>query len=170
MLKWTLIVLISLASIAGFSALVGSMLPKGHRASRTTMVAAAPSVVFGVITDFARAPEWRRGVKQVEILPDDGRGRIVREHGKQGVVPYRVEVFDPPKRLVMRIADPSLPYGGSWTYDLRDAGNGTEITITEDGEVFNPIFRVMQKFFFSPYASLDAYLEDLRKRVSGGSK
>ena len=165
MLKWTLIVVLSLVSLGGFSALVGSMLPKGHRASRTATIAAAPAVVFGVITDFARAPEWRRGVKQVEIVPDDGRGRIVREHGKQGVVPYRVEVLEPPTRLVMRIADPSLPYGGSWTYELRPAGAGTEITITEDGQVFNPIFRIMQKLFFSPYASIDAYLDDLRKRV-----
>jgi uncharacterized protein YndB with AHSA1/START domain len=141
------------------------MLPKGHRASRTTTIAAAPAVVFGVITDFARAPEWRRDVKQVEIVPDDGRGRVVREHGKQGVVPYRIEAIEPPARLVMRIADPSLPYGGSWTYELHPAGAGTEITITEDGEVFNPIFRVMQKLFFSPYATIDAYLEDLRKRV-----
>jgi len=165
MLKWTLIVVISLASLAGFSALVGSMLPKGHRASRMTTLAAAPAVVFGVITDFARAPEWRRDVKQVEIVPDDGHGRIVREHGKQGVVPYRVEVIEPSSKLVMRIVDPSLPYGGSWTYALRPSGAGTEITITEDGQVFNPIFRIMQKLFFSPYASIDAYLDDLRKRV-----
>ncbi|HKW00758.1 MAG TPA: SRPBCC family protein [Vicinamibacterales bacterium] len=166
MLKWTLIVVISLVSLSGFAGLVGSMLPKGHRASRTTTIAAAPGVVFNVITDFSRAPEWRRDVKQVDVAPDDGKGRIVREHGKQGVVPYRVEALEPPNRLVMRIADPSLPYGGSWTYELRAAGAGTEITITENGEVFNPIFRLMQKFFFSPYASIDAYLEDLRKRVA----
>jgi hypothetical protein len=165
MLKWILIVILSLVSLGGFSALVGSMLPKGHRASRTVALAAAPAVVFGVITDFARAPEWRRGVKQVEIVTDDSRGRIVREHGRQGVVPYRVEVLEPPARLVMRIADPSLPYGGSWTYELRPSGAGTEITITEDGQVFNPIFRIMQKLFFSPYATIDAYLDDLRKRV-----
>lgn len=165
MLKWTLIVLISLVSLVGFSALVGSMLPKGHRASRTATLAAGPAVVFGVITDFARAPEWRRDVKQVEVAADDGRGRIVREHGKQGVVPYRVEALEPPTRLVMRIADPSLPYGGSWTYELRPSGAGTEITITEDGQVFNPIFRIMQKLFFSPYATIDAYLDDLRKRL-----
>ena len=115
MLKWTLIVVISLIGIAGFAGLVESMLPKSHRASRTATIAAPPVAVFSVVTDFARAPEWRRDVKQVDVLPDDGRGRIVREHGKQGVVPYRVEVFEPPARLIMRIADPSLPFGGSWT-------------------------------------------------------
>jgi hypothetical protein len=91
---------------------------------------------------------------------------MIREHGSHGVVPYRVEVFEPPSRLVMRIADPSLPYGGTWTYEFRPDGAGTSLTLTEDGEVYNSIFRFMQKVFFSPYASLDAYIENLKKRLS----
>ncbi|MFI5177769.1 MAG: SRPBCC family protein [Vicinamibacterales bacterium] len=165
MLKWTLIVVIALVGLVALVALIGMMLPRGHRASRTATLPAAPPVVFGVITDFARAPEWRRDVSRIEVVPDDGRGRVVREHGRQGVVPYRVEVFEPPTRLVMRIDDPSLPYGGSWTYELRPAGTGTSLTITEEGEVYNPIFRFMQKVVFSPYATIDAYLAALRKRL-----
>jgi hypothetical protein len=166
MLKWTLIVVIALVGLAAILALIGMMLPKGHRASRTATLAAAPPIVFGVITDFARAPEWRRDISRIEIVPDDGHGRVVREHGRQGVVPYRVEVFEPTSRLVMRIDDSSLPYGGSWTYELRPDGAGTAITITEDGEVYNPIFRFVHKMFLSPYASMDGYLEDLRARVT----
>ena len=167
MLKWTLIVVVGLAALVAIVAVIGMLLPKGHRASRTATLGAAPPVVFGVITDFARAPEWRRGITQVDVAPDDRGGRVVREHGRQGVVPYRVEAIDPPSRLVMRIDDSSLPYGGSWTYELRPAGSGTTITITEAGEVYNPIFRFMQKVFFSPHASIDAYLEDLTKRLGG---
>ena len=166
MLKWALITFLALVAVVLVVAVIGVLLPKGHRASRTATLAAPPAVVFGVITDFARAPEWRRDVTQVDVMPDDGRGRMIREHGSQGVVPYRVEVFEPPSRLVMRIADPSLPYGGSWTYELRPNGAGTSLTITEDGEVYNPIFRFMQKVFFSPYASLDAYIENLKKRLA----
>lgn len=166
MLKWTLIVVVALVAFVAIAACIGMLLPKGHRASRTATLAAPPAVVFGVITDFARAPEWRRDVAQVDVMPDDGRGRMIREHGSNGVVPYRVEVFDPPSRLVMRIADPSLPYGGSWTYELQPDGSGTSLTLTEDGEVYNPIFRFMQKVFFSPYASIDAYIQNLRKRLS----
>ena len=66
----------------------------------------------------------------------------------------------------MRIADPSLPFGGTWTYELRAEGSGTSLTLTEDGEVYNPIFRVMQKFFFSPYKTIDTYLENLKKRLN----
>jgi hypothetical protein len=165
-LKWTLIVGLGLVAIVIFVAIAGALLPKGHRASRTATIAAPPAVIFGVITDFARGAEWRRDVKEVEVLPDDGRGRMIREHGSHGVVPYRVEVFDPPARLVMRIADPSLPYGGSWTYELRPDAEGASLTITEEGEVYNPIFRFMQKVLFSPYTTMDQYIEDLKKRLS----
>ena len=166
MLKWALIVFLALVAIVIVVAVIGALLPKGHRASRTATLAAPPAVVFGVITDFARGPEWRRDVTHVDVADGDGTGRMIREHGSHGVVPYRVEEFDPPSRLVMRIADPSLPYGGAWTYELRPEGTGTSLTITEAGEVYNPIFRFMQKVFFSPYASIDAYIEDLRKKLS----
>jgi uncharacterized protein YndB with AHSA1/START domain len=167
MLKWTLIVVASLVSITGLAGLVGMRLPKSHRASRTARLNAPPDAVFAVITDFTSAPGWRKDVARVEVLPDDGRGRVVREHGRHGVVPYRVETIDPPAKLVMRIDDASLPYGGAWTYELVPDGSGTSITITEAGEVYNPIFRVMQTLFFSPYASIDAYLAALRARVGG---
>ncbi len=54
--------------------------------------------------------------------------------------------------MVLRIADPSLPFSGTWTYEIKPTGTGRELTLTEDGEVGNPIFRVMQKVFFSPYS------------------
>ncbi len=167
MLTWTLIALASLASLVAVAALVGMRLPRAHRVSRAARLPAPPHAVFAVITDFARAPEWRKDVTRVETVPDDGRGRVVREHGRHGVVPYRVETFDAPSKLVMRIDDPSLPYGGAWTYELAPVGAGTSITITEAGEVYNPIFRVVQKLFFSPYASIDGYLAALRARVEG---
>jgi hypothetical protein len=68
-------------------------------------------------------------------------------------------------KLVTRIDDPSQPFGGSWTLLVRPVAGGTELTITEDGEVYNPIFRVMSKLFFSPYSTIDTYQADLRRRL-----
>jgi hypothetical protein len=67
---------------------------------------------------------------------------------------------------VTRIADPSLPFGGTWTYDLKPQGSGTELTITEDGEVYNPIFRFMSKFVFSQTATIEAYQASLKRKLS----
>ena len=164
MLRWTLGILASLVAVVGVVGLIGLALPKGHRASRTITLPAAPSVVFAAISDFARYPDWRSDVKKIAV-EGAGVGALVREENSTGTIPFRVEVLKPPSRLVMRIADPSLPFGGSWTYDLRAEGSGTSLTLTEDGEVYNPVLRFMQKFFFSPYKTIDRYFENLRTKV-----
>jgi len=141
------------------------MFPKQHQASRTITLAAAPVVVFAAIADFKRYPEWRPDVKTIEVEGDGSQGSLVREKNKHGTIPFRIEVLAPPRRMVMRIADPKLPFGGTWTYDLQPAGNGTSLTLTEDGEVYNPIFRVMQKLFFSPYKTIDTFLDNLKRHI-----
>ena len=35
-----------------------------------------------------------------------------------------------------------------------------------DSEIYNPIFRVLSKVVFSPYATIDTYQADLRKRLA----
>ncbi len=155
----------SVALLVVVTALVGMTLPKDHRASRTVSLSADPPAVFAVVSDFLAYPQWRSDVKSVVVDRPVGVGALIHEDGANGPIPYRVEVFEPPDRLVLRIADPSLPFGGTWTYELKNAGAGTDLTLTEDGEVHNPIFRVMQKIFFSPYETIDTYLEDLQKRL-----
>lgn len=165
-MKWMLLAVAGLAMLVFVVALIGWMLPRNHRASRTVLIHASPDAVFGIVTDVARASAWRSGVTAVDILPNDAQGRRrFRERDTRGAVTYRVEISERPSRFVTRI-DEKLPYGGSWSYELRPAPDGTtELTITEDGEVYGPVFRVMQKVFFSPYASMDRYLVDLNRRV-----
>ena len=51
------------------------------------------------------------------------------------------------------------------TFELAAAGTGTRLTITERGEVYNPLFRVMSRFILGHTATIDRYLADLRARV-----
>lgn len=166
MLKWIAYGVIGLVLLVGLTALVGLMLPKGHRASRTVVLNAAPAAVYGAITDFGRFPEWRTGIKTVQILADDGGRTRFREDGPHGAITYRVEQREPNARLVTRIDDPELPFGGTWTLEVKPVPAGTELTITEDGEIFNPIFRVLSKVVFSPYDTIDTYQSDLKKHLS----
>src|SRR5580693_4033350 len=108
MWKWTLIVVLGVAAIVAVAAVVGMVLPKGHRASRTVTLHATRHVVFAVIADVAHSAEWRPDVQRVEILSDTGPGMEFREIGSNGSVRYRVEVLEPDARMVTRIADTTL--------------------------------------------------------------
>jgi Polyketide cyclase / dehydrase and lipid transport len=166
-MKWLGFVIVGLITLVAVVAAVGWLLPRGHRASRTARYAASADAVFAIISDPARFAEWRSDVQQVELLPDDGRGLRFREHGAHGAITYRVEASEPPRRLVLRIADTSLAFGGSWTYELQPDAGGTSLTITEDGEVYNPIFRFISTLFMSQTATIDAYQAGLRRRLEG---
>lgn len=161
-----LIGVLSIAILLTVAVLAGLALPKAHRATRTTTLAAPPQAVFAVVSDFIRYPEWRSDVKSMVVDGQGGVGTVIYEEGPNGAIPFRVETHEPPSRLVMRVADPSLPFSGTWTYELRPSGAGTELTVTEDGEVSNPIFRLVQKLFFSPSGTIETYLADLQKRIS----
>lgn len=175
------IVIGALVLLVAAVTLIGMMLPQNHVASRMVRVKQTPEQVFAIISDVEKVPMWREDVKRVEILPIDGEGRMMfREHGSDAVT-YRVEVSEPPRRRVVRIADTNLPYGGTWTYEVTpatapvaapsgasSAGSPTtltQITITERGEVYNPIFRFMSRFVFSHHATIDAYLTALGKKL-----
>ena len=102
---------------------------------------------------------------RVATLPPEAGQIVFREHGRDTVT-YRVETIEPPRRLVVRIADTDLPYGGAWTYDFASSTDGgTQLTITERGEVYNPVFRFLSRFVFSHHATIDAYLRALGTKL-----
>ena len=124
-----------------------------------------PPELFTIVSDFAKYPDWRAGVTRLEIEGAVGQGALIREHGPNGIIPYRIETFEPPSKIVMRIADPSLEFGGTWTFEVFQNDSGSELVITENGEVYNPIFRFISKFFFSETATIDTYMADLKRKL-----
>jgi Polyketide cyclase / dehydrase and lipid transport len=120
--------------------------------------------VFALIRAPSDFPNWRRGVSRVEMVaPENGRERF-REVGKNGSILYEIESLDPPRRMVTRIADKSLPFGGTWTFDVAPGPDGATLRIVENGEVYNPIFRFVSRFIMGHTATIDAYLADVQHR------
>jgi hypothetical protein len=115
-------------------------------------------------------PSWRPDVRRIEIVSQPSAPLAWREHTKQGALTLAMETLEPTRRMVARIADRDLPYGGAWEYvvapDSADPGR-TRVTITERGYVANPVFRFVSRFFIGHYTSLDSYLRALGKRFGG---
>jgi hypothetical protein len=76
-----------------------------------------------------------------------------------------VEEASEPGRLVTRIdAPPDAAFGGTWTYQLEPVDGGTRLTVTEDGYVSNPLFRVMMKAM-GVHRTADGYLKALGTKL-----
>ena len=149
--------------LAGVVALIGSRLPKSHVASRSIHLRKSPHEVYAVVRDFGSAPQWRSDVKQMEVEAPQGRPVYFREVGKNGTVNYELVEDVPAQRMVTRIRDTDLGYSGQWTYFFVPENGGTRVTIREDGEVSNVIFRFMSRYVFGQTATIDSYLTSLAK-------
>jgi ribosome-associated toxin RatA of RatAB toxin-antitoxin module len=155
------------AALIGVALLItatGYALPQSHVASSEARLSAPPDRVFDAITDVARYPEWRPDIQRADIITTTPLTWTEYDARGDGIT---FEVVDSRRaeRHRVRIADPDLPFGGTWTYALYPDGAGTRLVITEHGEVYNPIFRFMSRFVFGHTASVDAFLAGLARRV-----
>lgn len=158
-MKWLLRIVITVALLIAAVLVIGLLIPREHSVTRSIHLDQPAEAVWAAITEYAAFPEWRSAVESVEPLPGGRNGWI--EHTDMGPLPLEVVSEDPPCELVIRIADDDLPFEGTWTYELEETAEGTRLTVREDGEVKNPVFRFMSKFIFGHAASMEHYLKDV---------
>ena len=157
------VVIGALALLAGIVAMIGARLPKAHVVSRSIFLRQSPQSVYGVVRDFGSAPKWRTDVERIDVDAQPGRPVYFREAGKNGTVNYELIEDVPAARMVTRIRDTDLGYSGQWIYAFADENGGTRVTITEDAEVSNVLFRFMSRYVFGHTATIDTYLTSLAK-------
>lgn len=140
-MKWMVIVIGGLAALAALVAIAGSFLPRNHTASRTLALRRTPEEIWTLVSD----PAWAK-----EASGQD--------------VPVETVESRPPTRLVSRISDPKLPFGGTWTYHIAKTPSGATLTITEDGFVTNPLFRFVARYVMGHHATIDTFLRNVAKK------
>lgn len=131
---WIAYIAGGLVGLVGIMALIGLALPEDHVAARRATFAKPAEDVWRAVTELVARPSKIR---------------------------YEIVESRPHERLVNRIADDKLPFGGRWIFELAPDGGGTALTITEDGFVTNPVFRFLSKTVFSQTATLEKFLADL---------
>lgn len=153
----------ALVLVVAAVAVVGLFLPRSHHATVNRVIRGTPEEVWTAITDVEAFPTWRADVRAVRRLEDrDGRTAWVEE-GTGGPMTLEVTAMERPRRWVTRIADEGAPFGGTWTYELESAPGGTRVRITEDGEIYNPVFRVVARLFLGYDGTINRYLDGLQQ-------
>jgi uncharacterized protein YndB with AHSA1/START domain len=153
-----LLVLIILVLVA-----IGAFLPQQHVSTCAARFHQPPDAIWQAITEYSNFPTWRKDVTRVEMLPPVNEKPSWREYDNHGgSIPYQVMVMVPPRALVVRIADPKLPFGGTWTYEISTMKDGSSLLrITEAGEIYNPIFRVAARYVLGYSRTQEQYLQEL---------
>ncbi|MBI3772122.1 MAG: SRPBCC family protein [Gammaproteobacteria bacterium] len=167
-MKWIVGLGVGLVVLVGVVVGIGMLLPEKHRANESARFRVGAEQLWEIITNFGAYPTWRSGVSGVQRLPDMNGHPVWKETDShnEGISYETVEAV-PGKRLVRRIADPNLPFGGTWAFDLEATPEGVTLTITEDGEVYNPIFRFVSRFIIGHTKNIHGYLNDLQTKVAG---
>jgi uncharacterized protein YndB with AHSA1/START domain len=134
---------IALVAIVGIIALVGYFLPMSHEASRSADFNKPPEVVFALISDLNNYSTWwpenETDVEVVESIP--------------------------PTKFVTRIVG-ETDFGGTWTMQIEPTSVGSRLTITERGEVYNPMFRTLATFVFGHTSTMESCLAAAQKRLT----
>jgi hypothetical protein len=117
-------------------AVVGWLLPVNHEASRSAEFGKPPDAVFALLSDLKNYPSW----------------------WPEGTVKVVVVENVPPVRFVTRIDEPDEPFGGTWTIEIAPTPSGSRVTVTERGEIYNPIFRALARFVFGYTGTMESFL------------
>jgi len=131
-----LVLVISVSFMAPF--IVGAMLPVEHVTTRTVLINKHPRFVWEALAE-------------VEQDLEDVRVLVVEE--------------EPPTRRVIKVAGRNLGFGGTWETTLVREGLQTRVTITERGEVHNPVFRFLFEYAFGYDVAIVAALTDLGRHL-----
>jgi len=164
-LKWIIRVLAGIG--AGMMLLTGAgyLMPETHSASRTLVLQTPARTVWQRVSDLGGTPSWQPGVTSIrQDAPLNGNPVWIQD-AEWGELPLEVVESRAPSRLVTRIAPEAigladLGFGGTWTWEVGASGLGTTVTITEDGVVSSPVYRVFMTLAGTD-ANLQATLEGL---------
>ena len=158
-MKLLLIGIGTLVALIFLVVIIGTMLPKAHTASRSAVFKATPEQLFALID----GPQtWRSNVKKYQPVDAAESRRQWRETDSHGqTITYEAVERQPPTLLKTRIVTANLPYSGTWTLHLEPMNGSTVLRITEDGEVYNPVFRFMSRFLIGQARTIETYLRDL---------
>jgi hypothetical protein len=164
-MKWVLLGVAVVVGLGVLAFVIGALLPVAHVATVEAMYGTPADRVFATIADVQGGVAWRTGLEQVEILSGSDEPLRWREKSSFGTLTFRRDEFTPPARLVGRIDDRSQGFGGRWIYELTPRGERTVLRITEEGEVYNPLFRFLSRYVFGHYRTLEQYARDLGRQL-----
>jgi hypothetical protein len=169
--RWTGAIFFALAFLFLVLTGIGTSLPIDHEASCSATYAEPASVLFKLVEDDGDSARWRPDIASAVLVSGSGPTAVWREtdvHGHAST--YRTTEFVD-GAILARTIDfvPGMPFGGTWTFTIahvdmptgNDSSRRADVSIREDGQIYNPFFRFMARYVLGYTQSMQTYLENL---------
>ena len=145
---------------------MGSALPNDHVTTIAANMPASQERVWQVITDMKSQPKWRTGLKAVEPWPSSDGKECWLEVQNGMKMPLCADVSEAPSKRVVRIADASLPFSGTWTYELQPKSpTETTLSITERASTRTPMWKFVGHYVIGEDTAIKQFEGDLKKAL-----
>jgi len=163
---WKLWIYLAIAVVIAFvlvPQLGGMLLSEHHIISSRIRLNESPEMVWHAISDVAATPDWYPSVLSEERLADRDGHQVWREryHNGLALVLETVESC-PPYRMMRAAVDGNERE--SWEFDVQPRASGTELRITESGDIPNPFMRFVSKYVMGHFRTIDNYEKALALR------
>jgi len=123
------------------------------RSKHAIEIAAPPEVVWNVLTEFHRWPEWNPQVKSMSFDGPLAPGSEFRWKAGPGTIVSTLEQVEPPRRVSWLGRTMSIRAVHEWRLEPRDSGTDVETEETYSGLLSRLFHRQLQK-------TLDKALEE----------
>lgn len=157
---WILFVMGALASLVLAVIVGGLVTSRRYVASRAVTVRATPETIWNLVRDVGAYAEWRPEIESALVDGEEWQEFMTGRALRFGVV-----ASEAPRRFVARMLDDDVSSTREWTWDLAPGDRGTRVTLTERGEIGNPIARFVAAQMSGHSRSIDAVLGALAIKV-----
>jgi hypothetical protein len=145
---------------------VGLLLPRDLSFTRSVVIRESPEAIWNAIADCPGQPAWRAEIKSCERLPDNSGHAVFRLTDRDGhSQEIGIAAAAPPANIEAHFI--GLPGGArlAWIFNLSPVDGGTEVSLTQNESVSNPLARIYLRTIFRPNLS-DDFLRDLAHKFA----
>jgi Polyketide cyclase / dehydrase and lipid transport len=145
----------------------GYSLPVEHKTTMQRHYDKKADELWDIIVDYRKYSQWRQNVYEVNEMPAKGVYEAWKEVDANGrSVAFEIVGYLPGVQMIIEMTDTTLPYGGSWTFDLLPDATGTVVKITENGKIDNLVLRVIAHLVTGYTSSMNAWLNSLDNKFA----
>ena len=165
-LAWLGVACGALVGAVAAMTLLGWLMPSRYVASQSLLLPVPIADAWTTLVDYPGHTAWRRGLTAVDRLPDAESTEVWRESfGRSTTRTTTIEAHSP-SSLVRQFDVEGGSIRRRWEFALEPVvspGN-TRITLTEFGEIRNPLRRFVVRFITGRSTTLKDFLRDLAHR------